>query len=68
MIEKANKQYTPSAKDEFASIADSWLCAYELAYDYTIVTFEKYNPNSKKKIYIPNVCYEFNIKYIILST
>ena len=61
-----NEQYKQSAKDEFASIADFWLCAYGLAYDYTIVTFEKYNPNSKKKIFIPNVCNEYNIKYIDL--
>lgn len=61
-----NEQYKQSAKDEFASIADSWLCAYGLAYDYTIVTFEKYNPDSKKKIFIPNVCNEFNIKCIDL--
>ncbi|NLU05536.1 MAG: DUF4411 family protein, partial [Firmicutes bacterium] len=27
----ASKQYTQSAKDEFASKADSWLCAYGLA-------------------------------------
>ena len=61
-----NEQYKLSAKEEFASVADSWLCAYGLAYDYTIVTNEKYSANSKKKILIPNVCYEFNINYIDL--
>lgn len=61
-----NEQYKQSAKEEFASVADSWLCAYGLAYNYTIVTNEKYSANSKKKIFIPNVCYEFNINYIDL--
>lgn len=61
-----NEQYKQSAKDEFASIADSWLCAYGLAYDYTIVTYEKYAPNSKNRILIPNICLEFNIRYIDL--
>jgi hypothetical protein len=61
-----NKQYKQSAKDEFAMIADSWLCAYGLAYDYTIVTLEKFDPDARKRIMIPNVCIEFGIKYIDL--
>lgn len=61
-----SEHYKLSAKEEFASVADSWLCAYGLAYDYTIVTNEKYSANSKKKIFIPNVCHEFNINYIDL--
>lgn len=61
-----NMQYKQSAKDEFASVADSWLCAYGLAYDYTIVTLEVFDPNIKNKIKIPNVCAEFGIKYIDL--
>lgn len=61
-----NQQYNPSAKHEFASVADSWLCAYGLAYDYTIVTLEKYQEGSKKRILIPNVCKDFNISYIDL--
>lgn len=61
-----NEQYKQSVKDEFASIADSWLCAYGLAYDYTIVTNEKYSLNSRRKIPIPNVCVDFDIKHIDL--
>lgn len=61
-----NQQYKESAKQEFASIADSWLCAYGLTYNDTIVTFEKYSPHSKKRILIPNVCYDFDIDYIDL--
>ena len=61
-----NDQYKQSAKYEFASIADSWLCAYGLAYDYTIVTLEKYQEGAKKRILIPNICKEFDINYIDL--
>ncbi len=61
-----SKQYLQSAKDEFASIADSWLCAYGLAYDCTIVTLEKLQIDTKKRILIPNICTDFEIKYIDL--
>ena len=61
-----NDEYKQSAKEEFASIADSWLCAYALAYGETIVTLEKYQAGIKNRIKIPNVCEEFGIKYIDL--
>lgn len=59
-----NDNYYQSAKDEFASIADSWLIAHAKNNNYIIVTQEKLNINSKKRIMIPNVCNEFNIEYI----
>lgn len=62
-----NTQYLQSAKEEFASVADSWLCSYGLAYDYTIVTLETYDAYIRKRIKIPNICEEFDIKYINLS-
>lgn len=61
-----NEKYKPSAKEEFASVADSWLCAYALAQGGTIVTLEVYQAGIKNKIKIPNVCEEFEIKYINL--
>ena len=61
-----NKQYKQSAKEEYASLTDSWLCAYGLAYGETIVTLEKYDSEIKKRIKIPNVCREFEIEYIDL--
>ena len=61
-----NERYTQSAKDEFASIADSWLCAYALAYEATIVTLETYQAGVKNRVKIPNVCKEFDIRYIDL--
>ena len=63
---KRNEKYKESAKADFASVADSWLCAYAMAYDEVIVTSEKYEPEIKKKIKIPNVCKEFNLQYISL--
>jgi hypothetical protein len=61
-----NEQYKLSAKEEFASLPDSWLCAYGLAYKDTIVTLEKYSAGIKNRIKIPNVCREFDIEYIDL--
>lgn len=59
-----NENYKQSAKDEFASIADSWLCSYALAYEATIVTLETYQVGVKNRVKIPNVCREFDIRYI----
>lgn len=61
---KENEIYRETAKSEFASIADSWLCAYAMAYGDIIVSNEKLEPNSKKKVKIPNICQKFDIKYI----
>lgn len=61
-----NVQYMASAKREFASSADSWLCAYGLALGGTIVTLEKYDAEIKKRVKIPNVCRDFRIEYIDL--
>lgn len=61
---KNNAQYKETAKDEFASIADSWLCAYGMAYGDVLVTNEKFEPAIRKRVKIPNICREFNINYI----
>lgn len=59
-----NPRYTLKAKREYASIADSWLIAHAKAYGYTIVTEEGFDAHSKRRIMIPNVCHDFDIKYI----
>ena len=56
--------YKDYAKTEFASVADSWLIAYALTYNHTIITHEIFDPNNKKKVLIPVVCEEFNIPYM----
>lgn len=63
---KESDRYTPLAKEEFASVADSWLCAYALTYDEIIVTEEIYDADIKKRVKIPNVCEEFGIRCINL--
>lgn len=59
-------QYTQAAIDEFARVenADAWLIAYAKVHNYLIVTQEVLDLNIKKKIPIPNVCEQFDIKYI----
>ncbi|GBR76664.1 protein DUF4411 [Candidatus Termititenax persephonae] len=65
IIRKIEAQhYNPNAKAIFADNADSWLIAYALAHDFTIVTMEVLEPNIKKSVKIPNVCKDFNIQYI----
>lgn len=65
--ENQSNHYTRNAIDEFMKEdnADSWLLAFSLAKNkqYKIVTFEKYNPEKKNKIPIPNVCEQFKIDY-----
>jgi hypothetical protein len=58
--------HTQSAKQDFAMVADSWLCAYAMAYGSTLVTLETYQAGVKKKVKIPNVCKQFDIRYIDL--
>lgn len=62
-----NNQYKQTVKDTFAQAADSWLCAYGLANNHTIVTLETFEPDSKKRIKIPNICKEHGIRCINLS-
>ena len=62
----SNDQYSQSAKDEFARVADSWLLAHSYQNECCIVTNEKYEPNIKRKVKIPNICELFHIPYINL--
>lgn len=59
-----NNTYFPSAKKEFASVADSWLIAIALAYGLTIVTQEVLEPNCKRKVKIPNECKRHGVNCI----
>ena len=54
------------AIDEFldANIADAWLIAFAKNKNISLITYEKSEPNSKKRIKIPDVCIEFNIHYL----
>lgn len=56
------------AKEEFADQgnADAWLLAHALEQGFTIITHENFNPNAKRRIMIPNVAKDHNIKVITL--
>ncbi|MDD3536529.1 MAG: DUF4411 family protein [Candidatus Cloacimonetes bacterium] len=57
------KHYPRAAIDEFASVCDSWLCAYALANNCVLVTNE--NKIAKtSKVSIPDLCLKFGIEYI----
>ena len=59
-----NPCYSEAAKEEFARVTDSWICAHALAHKYVVVTEETYDPNSKKRVKIPNICKGYEIEYI----
>lgn len=58
--------YTNSAIQEFleTELADPWLVAFAMSNNLTIVTYEKSEPNRKNRIKIPEVCNQFNVRYI----
>lgn len=58
--------YRRRAIDEFleADLADPWLVAHSVGKDITIVTYEKSEPEGKKRIKIPEVCKAFGVRYI----
>lgn len=58
--------YKPAAIAEFleADEADAWLVAYSLNQNIPLITYEKSEPNSKKKIKIPDVCIQFGVNYL----
>jgi hypothetical protein len=61
-----NDFYNPSAIQEFLApdLADPWLVACAKANNYTIVTYEKSEPNRKSRIKIPEVCNQFGVRYL----
>lgn len=65
-VNSMNHHYTTRAIQDFleTDLADPWLIAFALKYGFTIVTYEKSEPNRKNRIKIPEVCNQFNVKYI----
>ncbi len=70
-----SKDYNDRALADFANSknADSFLVAFALntkkedKKDVTIVTLEVSNPDSKKNVKLPDVCIEFEIRYININ-
>lgn len=66
----SHPDFLQKAKDEFARAdsADAQLIATAMSYNYIIVSGEKSNPNSKKRILIPDAAAQFNVQCITLPT
>ena len=60
------QNFKEAAVAEFADSnnADAWVISYALTKKLTVVTEERLNLNSKRRVLIPNVCEEFNIRYV----
>lgn len=54
-------QYTDAARRQFASGADGWLIAHAGVFGECLVTNELPDPNSKRKVKIPDVCDQFEV-------
>ena len=61
---QGSAQFLPSAKSEFASVADGWLAAYAKAHNAFVVTQEVLAPDAKKRVPLPNLCRQFNVPYL----
>ncbi len=50
------KDFTDTAKNEFATNADAYIISTACAKQMTLVTFEKSNPQRKNRVMIPDAC------------
>ena len=60
------KDYIRSAIRDFAEFtnADAWVVAYAHANGFVVVTEEKINREIRRRIPIPNVCQDFDVKCV----
>ena len=58
--------YSSNAIQEFlqTDLADAWIIAFAMSNNWTVVTYEKSQPERKNKIKIPEVSNHFNIRHI----
>lgn len=56
-------QYTPEAKRNFLAGADPWLVAKAMTISAVIVTHERADPKSKRRVPLPNVCSNFGVSH-----
>lgn len=61
---QSNENFLPRAKDEFARVADGWLVAYAAVHGFIVVTHEAFDPLTRKRVPIPNVCRQFNVPFL----
>jgi PIN domain protein len=63
----SNSQFTEAAKNKFASEhADPWLVSYAATNGMKIVTHERYDPNIRKSVKIPNAAKQINVECVNL--
>lgn len=58
------KEFKPSAVAEFLQSADYYLVAHAAAEGFTVVTHEVPEPNSKKRVKIPDACRHLGVQYV----
>ena len=58
-----HQTYLDQAKAKFATGADSWLVAYAIRRNATVVTNERPASESRRDIKLPNVCDAFEVRY-----
>lgn len=62
------KDFTDTAKNEFATYADAYIIATASARQMTLVTFEKSNPQRKNRVMIPDACAAIGVACCDLNT
>lgn len=60
----AQPQFFPQAKAEAAGSADTWLFAHARASGRVLVTLEKSNPATKRKVPLPDLCAALGVEAI----
>ena len=60
----SEKSYSPAAKSVFLSSADYFIIAYAHSLGYAVVTRERPDPNSIRRVKIPDVCLNMGVDYI----
>ena len=59
-----SNNFTPAAVSDFFAAADFELVAYAHAHGHTVVTHERPNPNSRRRILIPDACDAMGVEWI----
>ena len=59
-----SRNFTDAAKTVFFNSADYYLIAYAHSLSYTLVTRERSDPNSRRRVKIPDACLGVGVRYI----
>lgn len=60
----SHEKYKPASVDQFLAGADPWIIAAAKVNGATVVTQESLVDANSKKVKIPNICKQFNVRYI----